>query len=64
MFAPAQDEVMRAVAEPDDVLDGYEANELWYYLAEVGPSRWLRVVVAFEGDRGFIVTAFPRRKKP
>lgn len=62
--APAQDEVLRAVRAPDDVLDGHEANELWYYLAGVGPSRWLRVVVPYEQGRGWIVTAFPRRSKP
>ena len=33
-------------------------------LRGVGPGRWLQVVVAYEGGRGFIVTAFGRRKDP
>lgn len=62
--APSQEEVLQAIRDPHDVLPGRKSNELWYYKADIGPSRWLRVVVAFQGERGFIVTAFPRRTKP
>jgi hypothetical protein len=36
----------------------------WFYAAGVGPSRWLKVVVVYEGQRGFIVTAHARRSFP
>jgi hypothetical protein len=36
-----------------------------FYLRGAGPSRWLKVVVAFDEDSvGSIRTAFPRRSKP
>lgn len=63
-LAPYQAEVLRAVSEPDLRMGGREANEEWFLLEGVGPSRWLQVVVAFEAGRGWIVTAFPRRSFP
>jgi hypothetical protein len=37
----------------------------WFYLEDIGPSRWLKVVVAFdEESNGSVRTAFPRRRKP
>jgi hypothetical protein len=59
-----QDQVLEAVAHPDLHLTGRKANEEWFLVAEVGPSRWVQVVVAFGAERGWIVTAFPRRKQP
>lgn len=56
--------VLRAVTAPDQRRPTPRANEHWYFLRAVGPSRWLQVVVAYEGDRGWIVTAFGRRKDP
>jgi hypothetical protein len=56
--------VARAVREPDQRLAGREVGEEWFYLAEAGPSRWLKVVVHYEGGRGQIVTAFARRSMP
>lgn len=61
---PSQETILRAVSAPDDVLPGRKPDELWFYLETTSPSRWLRVVVAYDGERGFIVTAFPRRRKP
>jgi hypothetical protein len=64
-LARLQDVILKAVTEPDAVVEAPDAdNELWYYIEHAGPTRWLRVVVAYEGDRGFIVTAFPRHKRP
>lgn len=62
-LADLQPEVLRAVEAPDErrVLD---ESEWWFFLREVGPSKWLQVVVIFSEERGFIVTAFPRRKQP
>jgi len=61
---PSQESVLQAVSSPDDVPNGRQPNELWYYLRTDSPSRWLRVVVSYRGQRGFIVTAFPRSNKP
>jgi hypothetical protein len=60
-----EQEVRRAVESPTAVLPGREAAEEWLYLEGVGPSRWLKVVVVFDNeDRGRIITAFARRRKP
>lgn len=59
-----QAEVLRAVQTPDERRTAARANEQWFFLRRVGPSRWLQVVVAYEDDRGFIATAFGRRKDP
>lgn len=56
--------VAQAVREPDRRLSGHLEDEEWFYLAGAGPSRWLKVVVHYEGDRGRIVTAFGRRSMP
>ena len=61
---PFQAEVLRAVEAPTVRRPGRRPNEVRYFLADAGPSRWLHVVVAYEGDRGWVVTAFARRAKP
>jgi hypothetical protein len=43
---------------------GRRANEEWFYRRGVGLSRWLKVVVAYEGAAGEIRTAFARRAFP
>jgi hypothetical protein len=58
------EDVLRAVAKPDRRLDGPRPDEEWFYLAEAGPSRWLKVVVHYEQGAGQIVTAFARRSMP
>ena len=62
ILAGLRSEILRAVASPDATDPGGQPNETWFFLEGVGPSGWLRVVVAYEGGRGWIVTAFPRRK--
>jgi hypothetical protein len=58
-------EVLRAIENPSDVLAGRGPDEEWFYLADAGPSRWLKVVVVFDRpDSGRIITAFGRRRKP
>lgn len=60
-----EEEIRRAVESPTAVLSGREANEEWLYLEGAGPSRWLKVVVVFDSaERGRIITAFARRRKP
>jgi hypothetical protein len=62
---PHQSEVLRAVEMPTETAPGRHRGEEWFYLANAGPSRWLKVVVVFESrDSGRIITAFPRRRKP
>lgn len=64
-LAADEDEVLRAVQAPTEALPGREPDEEWFYLRDAGPSRWLKVVVVFEGSTsGRIITAFPRRRKP
>ncbi len=60
-----QDEVLRAVESPSEILAGRTPDEEWFYLEGAGPSRWLKVVVVFDRpDSGRIITAFGRRRKP
>jgi len=63
-LARHQADVVRAVEAPDVRRPGRRGNEQWFFLRDVGPSRWLQVAVAYEGDRGWIVTAFGRRRDP
>jgi hypothetical protein len=63
-LAPHRQEVLAAVRVPYTRLAGRRENEEWYLLKKEGPSRWLQVVVAYEGARGWIVTAFARRRMP
>lgn len=63
-LAPHLASVTRAIREPDQRRAGREVGEEWFYLEGAGPSRWLKVVVHYEGGRGRIVTAFARRSMP
>jgi len=63
-LGPHLESVMRAVRSPDRKLSGRRQGEEWFYLRGAGPSRWLKVVVHYEGGRGRIVTAFARRSMP
>jgi hypothetical protein len=57
-------DILDAVRSPSKSMAGHDDGEVWFYLEDRGPSRWLKVVVIFELGRGFIVTAFPRRNLP
>ncbi len=64
-MAPFRAEVLRAIAEPTELIEQPRPGQDWFYLRSAGPSRWLKVVVAFDEDSvGSIRTAFPRRDKP
>jgi hypothetical protein len=64
-FAALIDIVLEAVEHPDHHIVDARPGEDWYYLADMGPSRWLKVVVAFHGESsGRAITAFPRRAMP
>jgi hypothetical protein len=59
------EEVLRAVESPTEIVAGRSSDEEWFYLEGAGPSRWLKVVVVFDqSNRGRIITAFGRRRKP
>jgi hypothetical protein len=64
------DAILGAVASPDARGHGLRAGtERSYRQDAVEPSRWLRVVVDFNSDPGWIVTAFfqyrdPRQRRP
>ena len=56
--------LLAVVTDPDERIPGRGATEECYYARGAGPSRWIKVVVHYEGDRGLIVTAFARRSFP
>ena len=57
-------DILRAVEDPGRRIHGREPHEEWFYAPGIGPSRWVKVVVHYEGDVGRIVTAFARRSFP
>jgi hypothetical protein len=57
-------EIMAAVREPDRRMSGRIEGECWFFAEGTGPLRWLHVVVHYEGDEGWIVTAFRRESLP
>jgi hypothetical protein len=63
-LAPFQTAVLDAVRIPTRRLPGKWPGEEWCYLRGAGPSRWLKVVVAYGGQTGRIITAFARRSMP
>jgi hypothetical protein len=63
--APYQSEILRAVALPDHTApDPAFVARQRYYARDVGPSRWLMVVVSYEQTPARIVSAFANRKDP
>ncbi len=57
-------QVLGTVTVPDHVEpDPREARQR-YYRRNIGPSRWLLVVVSFEQEPGRIITALAIRKDP
>jgi hypothetical protein len=58
-------EVLSTVSLPDHVApDPYFEERTRYYASNVGPSRWLLVVVSYEQTPARIVSAFANRKDP
>ena len=56
--------VIQTVATPDHVEpDGLPARTR-FYRRDVGPSRWLMVVVSYEQEPARIITALANRKDP
>ena len=63
-LAPSLREIMATVREPYLVMPGRFENELWFVAEDAGRFPWLQVVVHYEGDEGWIATAFPRDALP
>jgi hypothetical protein len=57
------DDIVLAVTEPTMIIRRPRPGQDWSSLAGVGPSAWLKVVVAFDESvgTGIVRTAFPRR---
>jgi hypothetical protein len=64
-LAPHLDDVLRAISEPDQILDDpvYERRRR-HYLRGAGPSRWLLVVLSYEQEPARVISAFGNRKDP
>ena len=58
------DGILRGLTTPARRRRGRWPDEEWFYLAGPGPTRFVKVVVHYEGGEGRIVTAFPRRAFP
>lgn len=49
-MTPFRTDVLRAVEAPADLIEQPRPGQDWFYLRDAGPSRWLKVVVAFDED--------------
>jgi hypothetical protein len=58
------DAVMQTVAKPDHVEPDPLSARTRFYRRNVGPSRWLMVVVSYEQQPARIITALANRKDP
>lgn len=56
--------IMRAVETAEIRCRGNDLSSEELYARNLGPAHWLCVVVAYEGVRGRIRTAYPHRKDP
>lgn len=59
---PRVEAVIGAVARPDHVEPDVLSRRTRCYRRNVGPSRWLLVVVSFEQEPARIITAVANRK--
>ncbi len=60
-----KDDALRTVSGPDHVApDPSLADRTRYYARDVGPSRWLLVVVSYEQTPARIISVFANRKDP
>jgi hypothetical protein len=56
--------VVGTVETPDHAEPDPNAARHRYYRRQVGPSRWLLVVVSYEQEPGRVITALATRKDP
>jgi uncharacterized protein YuzE len=61
-MAPYRAQVLCAIADPTERIGQARPGQDWFYLEGAGPSRWLKVVVAFEGQSvGSVRTGVPEK---
>jgi hypothetical protein len=58
------EDVLRAVATPDHVEHDVRPDRTHCFARNLGPSKWLRVVVSYEEIPALIITAHGHRKDP
>jgi hypothetical protein len=63
-LGPHLSDVLRAIDSPDHVAPDPVFNRRRHYLRNVGPSRWLLVVLSYEQEPARLISAFPNRKDP
>ncbi len=56
--------VMSAVANAEVIRRGNVPGREVHYARDLGPSRWMAVVVAYAGLTGTVITAYPTRDEP
>jgi hypothetical protein len=58
------EDVLRTVAMPDHIAHDMLPGRVRYFARDLGPSKWLRVVVSYEQIPALIITAHGHRKGP
>jgi len=56
--------VLQTIQTPTLRRPGRRAGEVWYSREGVGPSHWLKGIVAYDAAGGRCITAFARRSPP
>lgn len=59
-----REKLRAALPRAERSVPGREPGEVWHYVSGPGPTRFVKVVVHYEGSVGRIWTAFPRRRFP
>ncbi|MBA3245984.1 MAG: hypothetical protein H0T61_12530 [Actinobacteria bacterium] len=64
-LAPYERAIMETISHPNERTTDVRRGRERYFASGKGPSRWLRVVVEFDGSsRGEVITAFGQRNDP
>jgi hypothetical protein len=61
---PYMEDVLKAIQAPTVRQADPTPDTQRFFLKDVGPEPWLRVVVAFRVDRAFVITAFGQQTEP
>jgi hypothetical protein len=59
---PLMEELLGTVERPQAITPDPTPGRWRYWCAGIGPTRWVRVVVAWDEGLPWIVTAFPSRR--
>jgi hypothetical protein len=58
------EDVLQTVATPEHIAHDTRPGRVRYFARNLGPSKWLRVVVSYEESPALIITAHGHRKDP